>query len=82
MIDLTLSDSMVATCRDSRYTGHIMWHGRELAAGGLADDLVTAFTYGALCAVTGVVMTAPTLLDRLQGDYFWHGVTYGEQLTD
>ena len=82
MIDLPLSDSMVATCRDSRYTGHILTHGRELAADGLADDLVTAFTYGALCAVTGVVMTAPTLLDRLQCDYFWHGVTYGENLTD
>ena len=82
MIDLTLSDSMVAATRDSRYTGHIIAHGRELAAGGLADDLTLAFTYGALCAVTGVVMTAPTRLDRLQGDYFWHGVTYGEQLTD
>lgn len=82
MIDLTLSDSMVATCRDSRYTGHIIAHGRELAADGLADDLITAFTYGALCAVTGVVMTAPTRLDRLQDDYFWHGVAYGESLTD
>jgi hypothetical protein len=59
-----------------------MMHGRELAADGLADDLVLAFTYGALCAVTGVVMTAPTRFDRLQGDYFWQGVTYGEQLTD
>ena len=82
MIDLVIPDSMVATCRDSRYTGHIIAHGRELAATGLADDLVTAFTYGALCAVTGVVLTAPTRLDRLQGDYFWHGVTYGENLTD
>ena len=82
MIDLVIPDSMVATTRDSRYTGHILAHGRELVADGLADDLVTAFTYGALCAVTGVVLTAPTRLDRLQGDYFWHGVTYGENLTD
>ena len=73
---------MDKTLRKSRYTGHIMWHGRELAANGLANDLATAFTYGALCAVTGVVLTAPTRLDRLQDDYFWQGVTYGEQLTD
>lgn len=82
MIDITIPDSMVATCRDSRYTGHIIAYGRELVADGLADDLALAFTYGALCAVTGVVMTAPTRLDRLQDDYFWHGVTYGENLTD
>jgi len=68
--------------RKLRYTGHIMMNGRELIAGGLADDLALAFTYGALCAVTGVVMTEPQLLDRLQGDYFWQGVEYGERLTD
>jgi hypothetical protein len=82
MIDITISKSMDKTLRKSRYTGHIIAHGRELAADGLADDLVTAFTYGALCAVTGIVLTAPTRLDRLQGDYFWQGVTYGENLTD
>jgi hypothetical protein len=73
---------MVAATRGSRYTGHIIAYGRELVADGLADDLALAFTYGALSAVTGVVMTAPTKLDRLQDDYFWQGVTYGENLTD
>jgi hypothetical protein len=82
MIDLTLSDSMVAATRGSRYTGHIIAHGREIVADGLADDLALAFTYGALSAVTGVVLSAPTRFDRLQSDYFWQGVEYGERLTD
>ena len=82
MIDIHIPDSMVVALRGSRYTGTILDQGQGMQLLGVDDDLITAYTYGAMCAVQGVVLSAPTKFDRLQGDYFWQGVEYGERLTD
>jgi hypothetical protein len=82
MIDIYIPESMVAALRGNPHTLAILNQGQGMKQLGIDDDLVTAFTYGALCAVRGVVMSAPTGLDRLQGDYFWQGVENGERLTD
>ncbi len=82
MIDLVIPNSMVTALRGSRHIPTILSQGRGMELLGIDDDLITAFTYGALCAVRGIVLSAPTRFDRLQGDYFWQGVEYGERLTD
>ena len=82
MIDLVIPNSMVTALRGSCHIPTILNQGRGMELLGVDDDLITAFTYGALCAVRGVVLSAPTRFDRLQSDYFWQGVEYGERLTD
>ena len=82
MIDITIPDSMVTALRGSHHIPVILNQGRGMELLGVDDDLITAFTYGAMCAVRGVVLSAPTRFDRLQSDYFWQGVEYGERLTD
>lgn len=82
MIDLVIPNSFIAATRGSCHIPTILNQGRGMELLGVDDDLITAFTYGALCAVRGVVLSAPTRFDRLQSDYFWQGVEYGERLTD
>lgn len=81
---VNVTPEMVQLVKDSGHHTAILDRAVEVFIDpfGRDSDVATAYAYGAMAAVCGVVLSCPTGLDRLQQDYFWYGVEYGESLTD
>ena len=83
-IEITIPADMVEYVKGTGLWGNIRSQVlREIPnAYTTNSDLAACYAYGAICSIYGVVLSAPSKLDRLQEDYFFMGVQYGETLTD